>query len=54
MEGPNVRWINNALESAIEKYGPPYDRLTSTVGNLFKSDLAAWLQKSYADRWLGD
>ena len=23
LEGPNAGWINNALESAIEKYGPP-------------------------------
>jgi hypothetical protein len=23
LEGPNAGWINNALESAIEKYGAP-------------------------------
>jgi len=23
LEGPNAGWINNALESDIEKYGPP-------------------------------
>ena len=23
LEGPNAGWINNALEGAIEKYGPP-------------------------------
>ena len=31
LEGPNAGWINNALESTIEKYGPPKHIISDQV-----------------------
>ena len=39
LEGPNAGWINNALENAIEKYGPPKhiisDQSSVFIGDVF-------------------
>ncbi|MCJ7696622.1 MAG: DDE-type integrase/transposase/recombinase [Anaerolineaceae bacterium] len=40
LEGPNAGWINNALESAIEKYGPP-KHIISDQGSVFIGDVFA-------------
>ena len=46
LEGPNAGWINNALESAIEKYGAPKhiisDQATVFTGEVFAELLASW------------
>ena len=42
LEGFNAGWINNALESAIEKYGPP-KHIISDQGGVFIGDVFAEL-----------
>ncbi len=42
LEGPNAGWINNALESTIEKYGPP-KHIISDQGGVFIGDVFAEL-----------
>jgi transposase InsO family protein len=46
LEGPNSGWINNALESAIEKYGPP-KHIISDQGGVFIGDVFAELLDTY-------
>ncbi len=46
LEGPNAGWINNALESAIEKYGPP-KHIISDQGGVFIGDVFADLMDTY-------
>jgi putative transposase len=46
LEGPNAGWINNALESAIEKYGPP-KHIISDQGAVFIGDVFAELLGKY-------
>jgi transposase InsO family protein len=46
LEGPNAGWINNALESAIEKYGPP-KHIISDQGGVFIGDVFAELMTTY-------
>ncbi len=46
LEGPNAGWINNALESAIEKYGPP-KHIISDHGSVFIGDVFAELMTTY-------
>ncbi len=46
LEGPNAGWINNALESAIEKYGPP-KHIISDQGGVFIGDVFAELLGKY-------
>jgi transposase InsO family protein len=46
LEGPNAGWINNALESAIEKYGPP-KHIISDQGHIFTGDVFAELLGTY-------
>ncbi len=46
LEGPNAGWINNALESAIEKYGPP-KHIISDQGGVFSGDVFAELLGKY-------
>jgi putative transposase len=46
LEGPNAGWINNALESAIEKHGAPKhiisDQTGVFTGNVFAELLDSW------------
>jgi len=46
LEGPNAGWINNALESAIEKHGAPKhiisDQAGVFTGNVFAELLDIW------------
>ena len=46
LEGPNAGWINNALESAIEKHGAPKhiisDQASVFVGDAFAELLRQW------------
>jgi transposase InsO family protein len=46
LEGPNAGWINNALESAIEKYGPP-KHIISDQGSVFIGEVFAELLDTY-------
>ena len=46
LEGPNAGWINNALESAIEKYGAP-KHMISDQGSVFTGGPFAELLDSY-------
>jgi len=46
LEGPNAGWINNALESAIEKYGPP-KHIISDHGGAFIGEVFAELLSKY-------
>ena len=46
LEGPNAGWINNALESAIEKYGAP-KHIISDQGGVFIGEVFADLMDTY-------
>lgn len=46
LEGPNAGWIANALECAIEKYGPP-KHIISDQAKIFKGDVYAELIGHY-------
>jgi len=46
LEGPNAGWINNALESAIEKHGPP-KHIISDQARIFTGDVFAELLDTY-------
>ena len=46
LEGPNAGWINNALESAIEEYGPP-KHIISDQGGVFIGEVFAELLATY-------
>jgi putative transposase len=46
LEGPNAGWINNAFESAIEKYGPP-KHIISDQAKVFTGEVFAELLKAY-------
>ena len=46
LEGPNAGWINNALESAIEKYGPP-KHIISDQAHVFTGTVFAELLAKY-------
>jgi transposase InsO family protein len=46
LEGPNAGWINNALESAIGKYGRP-KHIISDQGSVFIGDVFAELMTTY-------
>ena len=46
LEGPNAGWINNALESAIEKYGPP-KHIVSDQAHVFTGTVFAELLGKY-------
>ena len=46
LEGPNAGWINNALESAIEKYGPP-KHIISDQAHIFTGEVFAELLGKY-------
>ena len=46
LEGPNAGWINNALESAIEKYGPP-KHIISDQAHVFTGEVFAELLSKY-------
>ena len=46
LEGPNAGWINNALESAIEKYGAPKHIISDQAG-VFTGDVFAELLDSW-------
>ena len=46
LEGPNAGWINNALECAIEKYGPP-KHIISDQAKVFTGEVFAELLKTY-------
>ncbi len=46
LEGPNAGWTVNALESAIEKYGPP-KHLISDQGSVFTGEVFAELLNKY-------
>ncbi len=46
LEGPNAGWINNALESAIEKYGPP-KHIISDQAHVFTGTVFAELLGIY-------
>ena len=46
LEGPNAGWFNNALESAIEKYGPP-KHIISDQGGVFIGNVFAELMDTY-------
>jgi len=46
LEGPNAGWINNALESAIEKYGPPKHLISDQAG-VFIGEVFAELLGTY-------
>ena len=46
LEGRNAGWINDALESAIEKYGPP-KHIISDQGGVFIGDVFAELLATY-------
>ena len=46
LEGPNAGWINNALETALEKYGAPkhiiFDQAGVFTGDVFAELLDSW------------
>ena len=46
LDGTNAGWINNVLESAIEKYGPP-KHIISDHGGVFIGDVFAELMGTY-------
>lgn len=46
LEGPNAGWINNTLESAIEKYGPP-KHIISDQAHVFTGAVFAELLGKY-------
>jgi transposase InsO family protein len=46
LEGPNAGWINNALESAIEKYGAP-KHIISDQAHVFTGTVFAELLGKY-------
>ena len=46
LEGPNAGWINNALEKAIEKYGPP-KHIISDQAHVFTGEVFAELLDKY-------
>jgi len=46
LEGPNAGWINNALESAIEKYGPP-KHIISDQAKVFIGEVFSELLDTY-------
>ena len=46
LEGPNAGWINNALEIAIEKYGPP-KHIISDQAHVFTGEVFAELLGKY-------
>jgi transposase InsO family protein len=46
LEGPNAGWINNALESAIEKHGPP-KHIISDQAHVFIGEVFAELLGKY-------
>ena len=46
LEGPNTGWINNALESSIEKYGPP-KHIISDQAHVFTGAVFAELLGKY-------
>jgi transposase InsO family protein len=46
LEGPNAGWINNVLESVVEKYGPP-KHIISDQGGVFIGDVFAELMGTY-------
>jgi transposase InsO family protein len=46
LEGPNAGWINNALENAIEKYGPP-KHIISDQAHVFTGTVFAELLDKY-------
>ena len=46
LEGPNAGWINNVLESAIEKYGPP-KHIISDQAHIFTGEVFAELLGTY-------
>ena len=46
LEGPNAGWINNALESAIEKYGAP-KHIISDQASVFTGDVFSELLETY-------
>jgi transposase InsO family protein len=46
LEGPNAGWINNALESAIEKYGAP-KHIISDQASVFTGDVFAELLENW-------
>ena len=46
LEGPNAGWINNALESAIEKHGPP-KHIISDQAPVFTGEVFAELLTAY-------
>ncbi len=46
LEGRNAGWINNALESAIEKHGPP-KHIISDQGGVFIGEVFAELMDTY-------
>lgn len=46
LKGPNAGWINNALESAIEKYGPP-KHIISDQAHVFTGTVFAELLGKY-------
>jgi transposase InsO family protein len=46
LEGPNAGWINDVLESAIEKYGPP-KHIISDQGGVFIGDVFAEFMGTY-------
>jgi len=47
LEGPNTGWMNNALESAIEKYGAP-KHIISDQDPVFTGDVFAELLDTYS------
>ena len=47
LEGPNAGWINNALESAIEKHGAP-KHIISDQARVFMGNVFAKLLESYS------
>ena len=46
LEGPNAGWINNAMENAIEKYGPP-KHIISDQAKVFIGEVFAELLGKY-------
>ncbi len=46
LEGPNAGWINNAMESAIEKYGPP-KHIISDQAHVFTGEVFTELLRAY-------
>ena len=46
LRGTNAGWINNALESAIDRYGPP-KHIISDQGKVFIGEVFAELLDAY-------